>query len=129
MKSPDLSESTWLGSAILVLGFLFGCVGVATLFVSDQSAIYGIAVGAGWTLCIVLLAFSGSLRKRIKILEKQLETTAIDLNEARRQAAEWSATSKAVSTSVQSVLELVGLPTATRAPRRRPKSEAPGEAN
>lgn len=122
--APDVSDKTWLGAVLAIGGFLFGLIGFAALIWKDPTTLLAILAGAAITLSITLwIAFAGERRRRLKA-EADIRLLEIDLNDARRQAAEWSATSSNISVAVKSVLELMGgAPTAAPARVPRPKAD------
>lgn len=113
---PDISERTWLGTFIAVGGLLCGIVAVAALIWQEPIILLAVAAGSGWTLSIVTVAlYNGQRRRQI-----ELET---DLEEARRQAGEWSATSNNIARAAHAVIELAGSPPTPPVRRRRPRGE------
>lgn len=121
LKSPDLSEGTWLGATIGVGGLLCGIISVAAIVWSSPIILLGIAAGAGWALSIVFAVLYASQRRATRDLQFEMDgrvrALETDLAVSRSQAAEWSGTANNVSEAVRSVLHLTG--SAPSAPRRR----------
>lgn len=127
LRPPDLSETSWLGAVMGIGGWIFGLFGVAAIFWQDPTVMLAVLAGVAVATAIGLGIVIGALRTRhARDIEKlsdrlaripELET---DLAEARRQAGEWSATSRSVSDAAVSMIRLIN-DSPIAAPPRIPK--------
>ena len=131
MRRPDLSENSFFGALVIVVGGVGSVIGVTSIFIRDPVALLGLAAGAGWTLSLCLFVMNARERKRIRQLETELgaqkraatadsKALRADLEATRRHAGEWAASAKNVSEASLTALRMA--PEAPNPPPRR----APG---
>ncbi len=111
VKPPDLSDRTWIGSAIAVGGAVAAVLGIAVLFWRDVTTLLAIGMGSSLTLAIGLMVINAWQRKRIADLE-------LLYAEERRLARDMADTAKAVSSATDAVIRL-GVVASPPAPRRK----------
>ena len=113
-RFPQLSEGTWIGAFVTVIGAVGSVIGAVYLFFPDAVIALAVGAGFGWALVVALFVMNGINRTRVAALE-------VDLAEARRQAENWSAAAADASAASRAVAELFKpqtLPPPPRKPRR-----------
>jgi hypothetical protein len=125
---PDLSENSFLGALVIVVGGVGSVIGITAIFIRDTAVLIGIAAGAGWTLSLCLFVMNARERRRIRQLEGEIgsqkraasaEARALraDLEITRKQAGDWAASASNVSEASVAAIRLA--PAAPDPPPRR----------
>lgn len=138
MKRIDLSENSFLGALVIVVGGVGSAIGVAAIFIKDTTVLVAIAAGAGWALCLALFVMNARERRRIRQLEselgaqkrtstKEVQFLRADLEITRKQAGDWSAAASNVSEASLTALRMVPAP--PNPPPRQAPPPNPGQPN
>lgn len=123
-KKFDFSENSFLGSAMLVVGFLGTAATIVTFFTRDQQLILATIAGASTALSVCLLVLNGIHRRRIAALESEKEDLKVELSVERDRVDHFAHTANNVSKAVLTAFNM--LPEAGPAiPRRRRPEIAP----
>lgn len=124
-KKLDFSENSFLGSMMLVVGFLGSVATIITFFTRDLLLILGTLAGASTAMSVCLLVLNGIHRRRISELEREREEAKVELVSERGRADQFALTASNVSTAVLAAFDM--LPEAGPAPPRRRRLEAKPE--
>lgn len=123
-KKVDWSENSFLGSVILVIGFLGTAATVVTFFTRDPQLILATIAGAATALSDCLFVLNGIHRRRLAQLESEKEELRVDLSVEKGRADQFSLTASNVSTAVLTAFNM--MPEVGPAiPRRRRPETAP----
>ena len=107
---PTLSESTWIGAFVGVVGAVGSVIGAAYIFAPQPVIPLAVGAGFGWALVVALFVVNGLHRARLKAMESELA-------DARRQAENWSSTAADASAASRAVAELFRPNTPAPTPR------------
>ena len=112
IKAPSFSETSWLGTIVLVLGFIASILGLAYIFWPQTVVLLAIGAGFGWALAAALFVVNGMHRTRIADSETHLSV-------ARSQADAWAAAAADASAASKTVAELFRPQIPMPTPRKR----------